>query len=170
MAMKFIDYVGLRDRGIPDSKITIWRKERESRFPRRTRFSAKYCGWPVGAIDAYLMALAAGHDETTATAIAERAAQRRGKPRDHFSIRHVFIVSSSLRATFPVNGCEKVPAEPRKIEHDLAMPTSYRPPHPCNRLLETIPGSIRSRWRSIAQPLGGRFCRTGLGRLRTGRE
>ena len=79
MAMKFIDYVGLRDRGIPGSKITIWRKERENRFPRRTRFSAKYYGWPDGVIDAYLMALAAGHDETTATAIAERARPTQGE-------------------------------------------------------------------------------------------
>jgi hypothetical protein len=71
--MHFIDYHGLRDRGVPGSKITIWRKERENRFPRRTRFSAKYYGWPDGVIDAYLMALAAGHDETIATAIAERA-------------------------------------------------------------------------------------------------
>jgi hypothetical protein len=71
--MKFIDYVGLRDRGIPGSKITIWRKERERRFPKRTRFSLKYYGWPDGVIDAYLSALAAGHDEITATVIAERA-------------------------------------------------------------------------------------------------
>jgi hypothetical protein len=71
--MHFIDYHGLRDRGVPGSKITIWRKERENRFPRRTRFSAKYYGWPDGVIDAYLMALAAGHDETIATATAERA-------------------------------------------------------------------------------------------------
>jgi hypothetical protein len=71
--MKFIDYVGLRDRGIPGSKVTIWRKERENRFPRRTRFSAKYYGWPDSVIDTYLVALAAGHEETTATAIAERA-------------------------------------------------------------------------------------------------
>jgi hypothetical protein len=71
--MHFIDYHGLRDRGVPGSKITIWRKERERRFPKRTRFSAKYYGWPDGVIDAYLMALAAGHDETIATAIAERA-------------------------------------------------------------------------------------------------
>jgi predicted DNA-binding transcriptional regulator AlpA len=51
--MHFIDYSGLRDRGIPGSKITIRRKERENRFPRRTRFSAKYYGWPDGVIDAY---------------------------------------------------------------------------------------------------------------------
>jgi hypothetical protein len=71
--MKFIDYAGLRDQGIPGSKITIWRKERERRFPRRTRFSLKYYGWPDGVINAYLTALAAGHDEETATIIAERA-------------------------------------------------------------------------------------------------
>ena len=70
--MKFIDHVGLRDRGIPGSKITIWRKERDHRFPKRTRFSAKYYGWPDRVIDAYLVALAAGHDEKKATTIAER--------------------------------------------------------------------------------------------------
>jgi hypothetical protein len=73
MTMKFIDHVGLRDRGIPGSKITIWRKERARRFPRRTRFSAKYYGWPDGVIEAYVIALAAGHDEETATVIAECA-------------------------------------------------------------------------------------------------
>jgi hypothetical protein len=71
--MKFIDYVGLRDRGIPGSKITIWRKERERRFPQRTRFSLKYYGWPDSVIDAYMKALAAGNDEINATIIAERA-------------------------------------------------------------------------------------------------
>jgi hypothetical protein len=66
--MHFIDYHGLRDRGIPGSKITIWRKERENRFPRRTRFSAKYYGWPDGVIDVYLTALAAGHIKFSAVA------------------------------------------------------------------------------------------------------
>jgi|SRR4029453_14534665 hypothetical protein len=82
--MKFIDYVGLRDRGIPGSKITIWRKERENRFPRRTRFSAKYYGWPDGVIDAYLVALAAGHDEQRRPPLPSAPAQRRRRPRDHW--------------------------------------------------------------------------------------
>jgi hypothetical protein len=78
--MKFISFLQLRDRGIPHSRITVWRREREHRFPKRTRFGTKDFGWPDSVIDCYLTALAAGHDETTATAIAERARPAQTEP------------------------------------------------------------------------------------------
>jgi hypothetical protein len=71
--MKFIDYAGLRHRGIPGAKISIWRKERARRFPKRIHFGPRCYAWPESVIDAYMTALAAGSDEENATIIAERA-------------------------------------------------------------------------------------------------
>jgi len=71
--MKFIGYSDLNSvKGIPGSKVTIWRKERDNRFPKRARFGPVLYGWPEPVIDAYSAALAAGHSETEATAAAER--------------------------------------------------------------------------------------------------
>ena len=71
--MKFLSYADLKpQKGIPGTKITLWRKEREYRFPRRTPMGRFY-GWPEHVIDAYVHALVAGHNECEATALAERA-------------------------------------------------------------------------------------------------
>jgi prophage regulatory protein len=71
--MRFISYVELQQaKGIPGSKLTIWRKERAGKFPKRTPFSGVHYAWIEPVIDAYVAALAAGHDEAAATRIAER--------------------------------------------------------------------------------------------------
>jgi predicted DNA-binding transcriptional regulator AlpA len=70
--MRFIAYADLRAaKGILGSKQTIWRKERERRFPKRTPMGSKFYGWPENIIDAYVEALAGGCSEEQATRIAE---------------------------------------------------------------------------------------------------
>jgi prophage regulatory protein len=71
--MKLIAYDELKPRGIPGSKTTIYRKERDGKFPKRVRMGNKFYAWPEPIIDAYIEALVAGCAEAEATAIAERA-------------------------------------------------------------------------------------------------
>jgi CP4-57 regulatory protein AlpA len=75
--MKHIAYSDLKPgKGIPGSKVTIWRKENDGRFPKRTRFGPRLYGWAEPIIDAYNAALAAGRSEIEATEIAERIRAR----------------------------------------------------------------------------------------------
>ncbi len=70
--MKFLCFDDLKPtKGIPDSKTTLWRKENQERFPKRSRFGDRAYGWPEDIIDAYLATIAAGRTEEEATAIAE---------------------------------------------------------------------------------------------------
>ena len=69
--MKLLSYDDLRQKGIQGTKITLWRKERDQRFPRRTPMGKFNC-WPEHVIDAFVEALIAGRTEEQATAIAER--------------------------------------------------------------------------------------------------
>ena len=70
--MKFLSYSDLSAvHGIPGSRVTIWRKERAGRFPKRTPFGDRAYGWLDAVLDAYLAALAAGSNEQEATRIAE---------------------------------------------------------------------------------------------------
>jgi hypothetical protein len=73
--MRFLSNTDLKSRGIPWHKVTLLRMENSDppRFPRRTRFGPNTIGHAEPVIDAYLEALAAGHDDVTATQIAERA-------------------------------------------------------------------------------------------------
>jgi len=71
--MRFLSYPELESKkGIRGHQTTIWRKEKARKFPKRSRFGPIIYGWPEHIIDAYGAAIAAGHSEEDATAIAER--------------------------------------------------------------------------------------------------
>ena len=71
--MRFITYQNLEaETGISVHRTTLWRWEKDGRFPKRTKLGAKV-GWPDVVLNAYVVARSAGHDETEATVIAENA-------------------------------------------------------------------------------------------------
>jgi predicted DNA-binding transcriptional regulator AlpA len=71
--MRFLSYPQLEpEKGLRGHPTTIWRKEKDGRFPKRSRFGPILYGWPEPIIDAYGKAIATGHSEKEATAIAER--------------------------------------------------------------------------------------------------
>lgn len=71
--MRFITYKNLESQtGISVHRTTLWRWEKEGRFPKRTKLGATI-GWPEVVLKAYVVALSAGHDERDATKIAENA-------------------------------------------------------------------------------------------------
>lgn len=41
-------------KGIPYSRMQLWRLEKVGRFPTRIRFSRNRIGWPEGEVDAWL--------------------------------------------------------------------------------------------------------------------
>jgi prophage regulatory protein len=52
--MRLIPYDALADRGIPYSKIQIWRLERDGRFPRRVSVGPQRYAWIETEIDQYI--------------------------------------------------------------------------------------------------------------------
>jgi hypothetical protein len=64
----------LKNEGVPISLTTIWRKQREHKFPRHTKFGRKVKAWPKAVIDTYNKAMAAGCSEKKATRLAEKYA------------------------------------------------------------------------------------------------
>lgn len=69
--MRFLAHDDLVKRGIPGSKVTRWRKERDGRHPRRTRFGDRAYGYAEPVIEVYMRALATGASEKVATMMAE---------------------------------------------------------------------------------------------------
>jgi prophage regulatory protein len=58
-----ITYARLRERGIPFSRTHLARLERDGRFPRRVRISARRIGWLSDELDEFLQARAAERDQ-----------------------------------------------------------------------------------------------------------
>jgi prophage regulatory protein len=52
--MRLIPYDALADRGIPYSKIQIWRLERDGRFPRRVSVGPQRYAWIETELDQYI--------------------------------------------------------------------------------------------------------------------
>jgi prophage regulatory protein len=52
--MSFLSYDALVGRGIDLSKTTLWRLERDGKFPKRVRVSPGRVAWVADEIDAYL--------------------------------------------------------------------------------------------------------------------
>ncbi len=71
--MRFITFKNLEpETGISVHRTTLWRWEKEGRFPKRTKLGATF-GWPEAVLKAYVVALSAGYQEREATQIAEKA-------------------------------------------------------------------------------------------------
>jgi predicted DNA-binding transcriptional regulator AlpA len=71
--MRFITYKNLEpETGISAHRTTLWRWEKQGRFPKRTKLGATF-GWPEVVLKTYVIARSAGHDEREATKIAEKA-------------------------------------------------------------------------------------------------
>jgi GrpB-like predicted nucleotidyltransferase (UPF0157 family) len=68
--MKFLTEDELTARGVPGCPVTRWRKRRDRKLPRQTKFG-RFDRSPEPLIDKYLEAMAAGHSEEQATIIAE---------------------------------------------------------------------------------------------------
>ena len=60
--MKLVSYEGLRAGwGIPHSRVTIWRLERQGRFPRHLKAGNRNC-WLATELEDYISGLAAERD------------------------------------------------------------------------------------------------------------
>ncbi len=71
--MRFITHENLeQETGISVHRTTLWRWEKQGRFPKRTKLGATV-GWPDVVLKTYVVARSAGHDENEATRIAEGA-------------------------------------------------------------------------------------------------
>jgi prophage regulatory protein len=54
--MRLLDHAGLRERGIPYSKVQIWRLEKVGKFPKRIALSASRVAWIESEVDAWIKA------------------------------------------------------------------------------------------------------------------
>jgi predicted DNA-binding transcriptional regulator AlpA len=63
-------------KGLRGSKPTVWRLEKQRKFPKRIALGPQRYAWPENVIDAYIAALVAGHSQAEATAIAEQLRKR----------------------------------------------------------------------------------------------
>jgi prophage regulatory protein len=62
--MVLLDYDDLRARGIPYSRVHIWRLERAGDFPKRVPIGRARHGWLETEIDAWIKAKIAARDAT----------------------------------------------------------------------------------------------------------
>jgi prophage regulatory protein len=60
--LKLLSYNDLANRGIPWSRVQVWRLEKRGRFPKRVSLSTNRCGWFEHEIDAWLQAKRAERD------------------------------------------------------------------------------------------------------------
>lgn len=66
MAQNLIPYQALALKGIPYSKPTLWRKEKEGSFPKRVPIGAGRYAYVEGEIDAYIEGKIAERDARSA--------------------------------------------------------------------------------------------------------
>jgi prophage regulatory protein len=65
--MRILSYDELKPlKGIPYSKVHIWRLEREGRFPRRVPLGPSRHGWPDSEIDEWISARMAARNSEAA--------------------------------------------------------------------------------------------------------
>jgi prophage regulatory protein len=60
--MKLLDQDGLRAKGIPYSRVQIWRLEKRGDFPRRVQIGAARHGWAEHEVDAWISSRIAARD------------------------------------------------------------------------------------------------------------
>ena len=67
MSDRFLNYDQLRaDKGIPWSKVQLWRLEKAGRFPKRVKLGEGTMMWVEGEIDAYKAQLLAEREKKAA--------------------------------------------------------------------------------------------------------
>ncbi len=64
--MRFVPYENLRDYGITASKVTIWRLERDGKFPKRVQVSPGRHAWLEDEIRKHITGLVAARDSVEA--------------------------------------------------------------------------------------------------------
>jgi len=65
MSVRLIPYEGLRAKGVPYSKVHLWRLEKAGRFPRRVPVGHGRYAYVESEIDAHNLALVAQRDVST---------------------------------------------------------------------------------------------------------
>jgi prophage regulatory protein len=66
--MKLLAYDDLRPlKGVPYSKVQLWRKEKVGDFPKRVRLGGGRHGWVESEIDEWIAARIAARDASNAT-------------------------------------------------------------------------------------------------------
>jgi prophage regulatory protein len=68
--MQLISYDDLRPRGIPYSKVQLWRLERDGKFPKRVSVGAQRYAWVESEIDDWITERIRARDEAEAGAAA----------------------------------------------------------------------------------------------------
>jgi prophage regulatory protein len=66
MSDRFLNYDQLRAKGIPWSKVHLWRLEKVGRFPKRVKLGPGTMMWVEGEIDTYKAQLLAEREKTAA--------------------------------------------------------------------------------------------------------
>lgn len=66
--MRLISYAALSDKGIPYSKIQIWRLERDGQFPKRVKIGAQRYGWVEAEVERWIIERIRARDEAEAAA------------------------------------------------------------------------------------------------------
>ena len=64
--MRLISYAELRPKGIPCSKVQIWRLERDGRFPKRVAVGPQRYAWVESEVDQYIAERIRARDEQAA--------------------------------------------------------------------------------------------------------
>ena len=64
--MRLIPYDALSDRGIPYSKVQLWRLERDGRFPKRVSVGPSRYAWLESEIDQYIAERVRQRDDAAA--------------------------------------------------------------------------------------------------------
>jgi prophage regulatory protein len=62
--MTLLDYDGLRARGIPYSRVHVWRLEKTGEFPKRVAIGRARHAWLETEVDAWIKAKVAARDAT----------------------------------------------------------------------------------------------------------
>jgi prophage regulatory protein len=66
--MKLLSYDDLKPvKGVPYSKVQLWRKEKVGDFPKRVRLGGSRYGWVESEIDEWIAARIAARDASRAT-------------------------------------------------------------------------------------------------------
>ena len=65
--MRIVDYDNLKSlKGISYSKVSLWRLERQNRFPKRIKLGSQRYGWAEHEIDAWIADRIRARDEAAA--------------------------------------------------------------------------------------------------------